>query len=383
MKASVEVALVGSVDPRTARPGGVRSYVLNLFRGLRSKNISARIYGVSLNGDKQQDSNFFPIAEGPRLSSTRFLGSLLLKAPWIKVQRDTIIHVQRPDHLLPFRFVKRKNLTVCTIHGNNYESILRRKGKLASGMYRFLERLSIRRADWILFVDKETQDNYLSMYPFLCEISSMTPVGIDLSEFEPNDRGGLRRKFGFGEEEKVILYVGRLEREKGLDFLIGCFAILAKEMEDAKLVIVGDGTQRQDLEDLVARLGLDRVSFKGTLSRKDVSEIMRASDVLAIPSVFEAGPIVAIESLASGTPVVSTDVGRVREFLDGENLGIVVSRDEVAFSTALRDVVGWNQGGCKKSCLEKASEFDFGKTLSGTLMAYKALESRHSRRSTQ
>jgi glycosyltransferase involved in cell wall biosynthesis len=295
----------------------------------------------------------------------------------MKVSEETIIHVQRPDHLLPFKFVKRKNPIVCTIHGNNLKSILKRKGRGYSGMYGLLEKVSIGRADKVLFVDSRTQESYLKKYPFLRGISSVIPVGINLEEHKLGDREELRRRFGFGKSEKVVLYVGRLEREKGPDFLLEVFAYLSTSIADTKLVLVGEGTLMPELRDFVGSLELPNVVFKGVLSRKEAFEIMKASDVLAIPSLFEAGPIVALESLASGTPVVSTDVGRVGEFLDGPMLGKIAERKTTKFSEALEEVLGWNRDEHSEGRVEKASHFDFRKTLSQTIVAYKSLIEEH------
>jgi glycosyltransferase involved in cell wall biosynthesis len=109
-------------------------------------------------------------------------------------------------------------------------------------------------------------------------------------------------------EPHVILNVKRLHELAGQRFLIDAFARLARARHDVRLVICGTGPLRADLEAQALALGVaDRVTFTGLLPNEEIARYAAIADVFALPSLLEALPTVAVEALASGTPVVSAD----------------------------------------------------------------------------
>src|SRR5206468_1411959 len=131
--------------------------------------------------------------------------------------------------------------------------------------------------------------------------------------------------------------VGRLTRQKALPV---AFEAL-REVDGVRLMVVGDGPERLELESAAARLGLDgRVEFAGARSRADVLRLLAGSTALVLPSAWENLPHAAVEALAVGTPVVATAVGGVPEVVhDGENGLLVPPNDPIALAAALRRVV--------------------------------------------
>lgn len=117
--------------------------------------------------------------------------------------------------------------------------------------------------------------------------------------------------------------VGRLSIEKGVDVLIRAFALAARELPHAELVIVGDGPERAALESLTAELALaDRVRFLG--QRSDVWDQLAGLDVFVLPSRSEGMPMALLEAMATGLPVVSTSVGGIPEALADGRSGLLV-----------------------------------------------------------
>jgi glycosyltransferase involved in cell wall biosynthesis len=126
-------------------------------------------------------------------------------------------------------------------------------------------------------------------------------------------RRRLRDELGFGDDDIVVGYVGRLTEIKNLPLLLET-AALFKEQRLVKFVIAGDGHLRPELESLAASLGLtDKVSFLG--SRSDIAELYSAFDIVALTSRNEGTPLSLIEAMAAGKPVISTGVGGVRDLL--------------------------------------------------------------------
>ena len=120
-------------------------------------------------------------------------------------------------------------------------------------------------------------------------------------------RAAWRAALGIAEAH-VILNVKRLHELAGQRFLIEAFARLARPRRDVRLVICGTGPLRGDLEAQSAALGIaDRITFTGLLPNEEIARYAAVADIFALPSLLEALPTVAVEALASGTPVVSAD----------------------------------------------------------------------------
>ncbi|MGC8724669.1 MAG: glycosyltransferase family 4 protein [Acidobacteriota bacterium] len=127
----------------------------------------------------------------------------------------------------------------------------------------------------------------------------------------------LRAKLGLA-ERPVVGVVGRLRREKGQDILLDAMAEVVKEVPEARLLVVGDGPDREAFQAQARRLGLEgAVVWAGPAAPEAVHAYYGAMDVLAVPSRFEGFGLVAVEGLAAGLPVAASDVEGLREILEG------------------------------------------------------------------
>jgi glycosyltransferase involved in cell wall biosynthesis len=133
------------------------------------------------------------------------------------------------------------------------------------------------------------------------------------------------------------VFVGRLTEQKALPVALAAIA----EVDGARLILVGDGPERASLERRVSELGLvDRVQFLGSLPREDALRYLAGARAALLSSAWENLPHAAVEALAVGTPVVSTNVGGVPEVVrDGENGLLVPPNDVAALAAALRAVL--------------------------------------------
>lgn len=147
------------------------------------------------------------------------------------------------------------------------------------------------------------------------------PNGIDLESFENFSREKARAKLQIKMGEEVILFVGTLRPIKGVKYLIQAMDIIAKQDAGIKLVLVGDGEERQALEELVKELDLEEdVKFIGKVPNEEVPEYMVGSDAFVLPSLSEGFPNVVLEAMASALPIVASKVGGLPEIVkDGEN----------------------------------------------------------------
>jgi D-inositol-3-phosphate glycosyltransferase len=172
------------------------------------------------------------------------------------------------------------------------------------------------------------------------------PGGVDLDRFSPLARAQARATLGMKPNQNVVLFVGRIQRLKGLEVLVRAFARLADL--DARLLVVGGqpGTSPESreisrLQHLVTRLGIaDRTDFVGAVAHEQLPLYYSAADVTVMPSSYESFGLVAVESLACGTPVVATRVGGLTSIVhDGETGLLVPWRDAEMFAESLRRVL--------------------------------------------
>jgi glycosyltransferase involved in cell wall biosynthesis len=164
--------------------------------------------------------------------------------------------------------------------------------------------------------------------------------GIDVEEFSHElDQMDARRRAGLPEQGWLLAIIARLAEQKNHRGLLEALALLPPDIAaKTRCLVIGSGPLHDQLQSEVQQRGLDRmVSFLG--QRKDVPVIMKAIDMLVLPSHWECLPVVALEALAAGCPIVSTAVGGVPEVLDGVGWPLVAPGDPVALSNAIGGVL--------------------------------------------
>ncbi len=148
------------------------------------------------------------------------------------------------------------------------------------------------------------------------------PLGVDLDRFRPAEKAAARAALGLG-EERIVLFVGRLEPLKGVDILINAAALLESDVECTVLIVGGDESSRAQvsrLRELARTRGIaNRVAFVGAVDHGVLPLYYSAADVCVVPSHYESFGLVAVEAMASGLPVVASRVGGLaRTVKDGE-----------------------------------------------------------------
>jgi glycosyltransferase involved in cell wall biosynthesis len=180
---------------------------------------------------------------------------------------------------------------------------------------------------------------------------------IDLARFDPSlyDRDIVRQSLSIPGDRIVVGFLGRLDVCKGIDLLIEAAAVLCAEDQRYHFVIVGEGSQRQQLESMVRRLGLgERVTFTGL--REKPEEIMAAFDVAAIPSRREAFGISAVELMRMRVPVIASPVGGLAEIVQHEKTGLLLPRlDAASLAKAVRRLV--RQDDLRQKVVQNAHDY--------------------------
>lgn len=175
---------------------------------------------------------------------------------------------------------------------------------------------------------------------------TVIPGGVDLSLFRPGDRDASRAALGLPADGQVLLFVGRLQRLKGLDVLLQALARL-DDPRPQLLIVGGQATTDQDRREMrrlveqIGRLGLThRTRLVGAVPHAHLPLYYTAADATVMPSSYESFGLVGVESLACGTPLVATRVGGLTALVrDGENGYLVPWRDADLFADRLRRVL--------------------------------------------
>ena len=154
------------------------------------------------------------------------------------------------------------------------------------------------------------------------------PTGIDIKRFSNGDGGRARKEMGL-ENEKVILHVGRVVKEKNLDLMVDAAPLVIEKIPDAMFVIAGEGPYKKELENKVKNAGLEgNFIFTGFVDDAKLPDYYHAADVFAFPSKYETQGIVAVEAMAAGLPVVAARVRALPELVGDGKCGFLFEADD-------------------------------------------------------
>lgn len=323
-------------------PGGVQQLVTHLADGLVKKGHSIKIItprpvkfhgevperyillgtsrrvrsGLSTMGDvtfEIDNSQVEAVLENEKFDVINF------HEPWSPVLARQILGRSSAAHVGTFH----ANLDD-SIAGKSYVNMFVPYGRAISEKMHLFTAVS--RASAAVLINKGADEELVKNIKFI-------PNGIDLKLYKPHKKPTPLS----GPDSKTILYVGRLERRKGVEWLIRAFSLLIKEMSNAHLIIAGEGNRRNYLEQLVETLGVDNVEFVGYVSNEHKRYLMGNADLVCSPAMFgESFGIVLLEAMAMGTPLVAgRNSGYINVLTGHGRLGLVDSEATEDFAGRL------------------------------------------------
>jgi glycosyltransferase involved in cell wall biosynthesis len=222
----------------------------------------------------------------------------------------------------------RPPVIVHTFHGHVLRGYFSRP---VTNIFRFLERELARNTDALIAVSPQVREDLVALGVAPAGRIAVVRLGLDLDQrvaAVTTDRATIRRELGLAEDAFLVGWLGRMTEIKRADILLRAFAQLRNEVPGAALVLVGDGPLRGELEQFADRLGVaGACRFVGY--REEVGAMYAAVDAVALTSANEGTPVSIIEAQAAGLPVVSTDVGGVRDVVVDDRTGILAPAGNV------------------------------------------------------
>ncbi|HXH89337.1 MAG TPA: glycosyltransferase family 4 protein [Gaiellaceae bacterium] len=314
--------------------GGPALHVAYLSAGLAERGYETTLVAGSL---ARGEGSMAYVAEGlgvevvhldalsREISPFRDALSVLRLARLIRAQRPQILHTHTAKAGTVGRLAAllagdaRPEVIVHTFHGHVLHGYF---GPLRSGAFRLLERLLARMTTRLIAVSPQVRDDLVGLGVAPVEKFTVVRLGIELGERLGTEEEGAdaRARLGIAPERFVVGWVGRMTGVKRTDDVLESLRLLRERGTDAVLLMIGDGPDREHVEERASRLGIVRhCLFLGY--QEDVSGWYRTFDAMILPSANEGTPVVVIEALAAGCPVVATSVGGVpdvvREGVDG------------------------------------------------------------------
>jgi glycosyltransferase involved in cell wall biosynthesis len=206
--------------------------------------------------------------------------------------------------------------------------------------HRMLYRVGARLVNGIIAVSDATARSFQATVGHVGDRVTVVCNAVDTERYPASiDRDAVRAGLGFGPQDHVMIMVGTFKRQKGHAHLVDAAAAVASQFADLHIVLVGDGELAEDVRARVAALGLDgRVHLLGT--RRDVPELLAASDSFVLPSLWEGLPVALVEAMASRLPVVATDVSGTSDVMVAGVTGwIVPPGDSGTLARAITELV--------------------------------------------
>ena len=286
---------------------------------------------------------FLKIPKTPIIKSFMLAGSSYRKLNSVRDSLNVdITHANlplTPNFAVPPNFGK---TLVCTVHstwkgeaeairGEPYSRLNPNEKFMVSFNWflRFFEEKMLERAKKIIAVSDFTRRELLRYYKISEDKIRVVHNGVDINKFKPTaDKRKVKEELGFKADDLAILSVGRLYARKGLFTLIESMPQVTKRFSNAKFIISGKG-QSNEMKKLVAhaeKLGVkNNLIFTGYYPDKKLPKLYQAADVFAFSTFYEHHPFAVLEALATGLPVVTTNVGGIPETIESGKNGFLVA----------------------------------------------------------
>jgi glycosyltransferase involved in cell wall biosynthesis len=302
----LNICIVSSWLPSKKRPN-LGSFVYNFVENLGRSGLKVSVISPFQGDDESITQN--DLMTIYRVNARFPLFSFI---DLINKIRPDIIHVHAPNffscNAIPAAKL-RKIPIIATVHRAEIDKV----GKLVF----FFRKHALARFNKIIAVSDYTKSLALKAGVEASKINIIYNTCDEKFFFYRKDKYSLRKKLDLESNDRIILFVGNLIRRKGVSCLVESLNILFKRLPDFLAIIVGEGQELETLRSMVNGFALsDRVKFYGRITKETLSELYCAADVFVLPSISEGHSVALLEAMASGLPIVASDVEGNKESLE-------------------------------------------------------------------
>lgn len=257
-----------------------------------------------------------------------------------------------------------------TVHGKHFGQLTPPNQYVS-----FLERFIGAEADLTICCSDHVRQELVQEYQVPSQRIAIIPCGVDAERFDVDaDLTAFRQLLGEA-PDKIVLYVGRLDREKGIAHLLEAMARVLLAVPQGRLVIAGKGVLQEELAATARSLQIDdRVTFMGYVQDEPLAALYRCADVLAVPSLYEPFGIVALEGMVCGKPVVASEVGGLTEIVVEGQTGLrVAPANASALARAITHLLSDEQAAARMGAAGRQRaehEYNWPRVAAQTVAAY-------------
>jgi len=325
---------------------GVVKSIDSFSNHLRKKGHQVYIFAPDYPGVKKNNDNVYRFKSLPTFTGTNFRLAIPFSAKLLASINSfnlDIIHTHSPFLMgwLGKVIARKNNIPLVFTYHTLYEKYAH-YAPFAPGIVKIITRkhsdkycsacnMIITPSDYVQQQLKEKE----------IKVSMITiPTGVEINKYKSCNNLQLKNKYGIADNEKVLLFVGRLGDEKNVEFLLRVFMEILNKINRVKLLLVGDGPRKKKLEKLSKIYNIqDRVIFTGWQPPDKVQDFYLASDLFVFPSMTETQGLVTLEAMAGGLPVVAVNAAGSMAMVDDGLNGLLVKADEHFFANAVIDLL--------------------------------------------
>jgi len=333
-------------------PGGVTTSVVNFSNQLKKLGQEVFVFCPDYPEEEtEDDENIFRIPSyySPLLKDFRLTDPFQAARVFRREFSDLdIVHIHLPTIMSPTaRWVAGFfDVPVFLTYHTNLELYIRHyvpgvPDNVARALTRFYASRETKNAEKV-FVPSPDMKSLLESYEIDPPLEVL-PTGIDLGIYEQEAEGArlLREQFGIKEDEKILLYVGRVGSEKNVGFLLDAFKEISGKYSPVHLVIVGGGRGLGKVLSRVSKMNASRmIHFTGYVEEEEIlAQYYREADLFLFASLTETQGLVIAEALAASTPVVAVDAPGVRDVIKDDRGGYLVPENVETFSEKVLELL--------------------------------------------
>ncbi|MBI2654824.1 glycosyltransferase family 4 protein [Candidatus Woesearchaeota archaeon] len=299
------------------------------FQYFFPSSIQKVAYGAGIISNVK--SSLFTMLQVPFFLLSEYIKTAIL----IRKYNPEVIHAHWliPQGIIASMLKGDKKLIV-TIHGSDLFP-------LKNPFFKSLQRNVLKSCDICTVNSEATKNELIKRFPEYKNKAIIIPMGVDTQLFKKNDK----LKISKYKNNKIILFAGRLNEQKGAEYLIKAMAIVNKRIKNAKLLVIGEGEHKKELQKIAYSLNIDNIEFLGPINQRGLADYYNTADVFVLPSVTsrigtESQGLVLLEAMSCGTPVIGTNTGGIPSIVKNNQTGILVNeRNENELSNAITKIM--------------------------------------------